>query len=215
MNEHSNEYNPAEVAGALQRLREADAEACAPTRLESGLREAFRAKHSHPIAPSRRGYYAWVAGAIAASLGAVGIWRLAQMPTVKAPEPAASQAVAIAKEPLTQPAPTASKVENAPVRKMRKPGTVQKAARAAVRSPEVQRTGDEPVKSEVATEFFALPFAPTFTAGDEGQVVRVRLPRTSMMTLGLPVDTPGSQERVKADVLLGQDGIVRAIRFVR
>jgi hypothetical protein len=31
----------------------------------------------------------------------------------------------------------------------------------------------------------------------------------------LPVNAENSDERVKADVLLGEDGIARAIRFVR
>jgi hypothetical protein len=70
-------------------------------------------------------------------------------------------------------------------------------------------------QSEVATEFFALPYAPRLTSFEGAQVLRVRLPRASMTMLGLPVDQSGFSDRIKADVVLGEDGIARAIRFVR
>jgi len=68
---------------------------------------------------------------------------------------------------------------------------------------------------EVATEFMPMPFAPKFTAEDRGQVVRVRLPRESMQTFGLPVNQDRIFNSVKADVLIGEDGVARAIRFVQ
>ncbi|MGH9626955.1 MAG: hypothetical protein ACRD7E_01115 [Bryobacteraceae bacterium] len=66
----------------------------------------------------------------------------------------------------------------------------------------------------IATEFVALPFAPAFTSYDRGQIVRVQLPRSSLRTFGFPVNPERASERVKADVVLGEDGIARAIRFV-
>jgi hypothetical protein len=68
---------------------------------------------------------------------------------------------------------------------------------------------------EVATDFLAVPYAPAFTQYDSGQVVRVHLPRSSLGTFGLPFDENRAAERIKADVLLGEDGIARAVRFVR
>ena len=47
-----------------------------------------------------------------------------------------------------------------------------------------------------------------------GQIVRVELPRTTMANFGLPVNMERSDERIKADVLLGVDGLAHAIRFV-
>lgn len=70
-------------------------------------------------------------------------------------------------------------------------------------------------RREYATEFLPLPYAPSMMAQDPGQVVRVRLPRSSLRAVGLPVDEDRLFERVQADVLLGEDGIARAIRFVR
>jgi len=59
-------------------------------------------------------------------------------------------------------------------------------------------------------EFIEIPYAPAFEAVDGGQVVRVNMRGASVRRLGLPVMT----DRVQADVLLGEDGIARAIRLV-
>jgi len=47
------------------------------------------------------------------------------------------------------------------------------------------------------------------------QIVRVELPRSALGTVGLPIGREGVRQRVKADVVLGYDGLARAIRFVR
>jgi hypothetical protein len=68
---------------------------------------------------------------------------------------------------------------------------------------------------EVATEFIPLVHAGPYTQAEEGHLVRVELPRSALASFGLPVNAEASGDRVKADVLMGQDGIARAIRFVR
>ena len=50
---------------------------------------------------------------------------------------------------------------------------------------------------------------------DGGHLVRVELPRSALVSFGLPVNFERAGGRVKADVLLGDDGIAHAIRFVR
>lgn len=69
-------------------------------------------------------------------------------------------------------------------------------------------------ESEVATQFMPLGYAP-INPQDGGQLVRVELSRTAMLSMGLPVNMDRYGERVKADVLLGPDGLARAIRFVQ
>jgi hypothetical protein len=39
--------------------------------------------------------------------------------------------------------------------------------------------------------------------------------RAALASFGLPVNAERADERVKADVLMGHDGLARAIRFVR
>jgi hypothetical protein len=68
---------------------------------------------------------------------------------------------------------------------------------------------------EVATEFIPLTQAGPYTQAEEGHLVRVELPRSALASFGLPVNAEAPAGRVKADVLMGQDGIARAIRFVR
>ena len=46
-----------------------------------------------------------------------------------------------------------------------------------------------------------------------GRLVRVTLPPTAAAWFGLPVD-PGARRGVEAEVLLGDDGVAQAVRFV-
>ena len=66
----------------------------------------------------------------------------------------------------------------------------------------------------VATDFF--PLQRGWTQTDEPhQLIRIRLPRSEMRRFGLPVSFESDQTNVHADVLLGPDGVARAVRFVR
>jgi hypothetical protein len=68
---------------------------------------------------------------------------------------------------------------------------------------------------EIRTEFMPLTYGSNLSQLDDGQVVRVELPRSALQSFGLPLNAERAGERVKADVLLGHDGVARAIRFVR
>lgn len=67
---------------------------------------------------------------------------------------------------------------------------------------------------EIATDFISLTYGDT-EVGSDAQMVRVELPRSAMAGFGLPVNMDRADQRVKADVLLGADGLARAIRFVQ
>jgi hypothetical protein len=70
-------------------------------------------------------------------------------------------------------------------------------------------------EAEVVTQFFPLREGEDLTTLDSLQVVRVELPGSALGEVGLPVDPETADDPVKADVVLGQDGLARAIRFVR
>ena len=70
-------------------------------------------------------------------------------------------------------------------------------------------------EAEVVTQFFPLREGEDLTTLDSLQVVRVELPGSALGEVGLPVDPETANEPIKADVVLGQDGLARAIRFVR
>jgi hypothetical protein len=71
------------------------------------------------------------------------------------------------------------------------------------------------ISKEIATEFMPLGYLNAANFQDGGQIVRVELPRSAMASFGLPVNMDRYNERVKADVLLGVDGVAHAIRFVQ
>ena len=66
---------------------------------------------------------------------------------------------------------------------------------------------------EVYTDFYALD-AGAVGMAPAGAVMRVRVPRATMRQFGLPVNPELLAERVEAEVLLGNEGTARAIRFV-
>jgi hypothetical protein len=65
---------------------------------------------------------------------------------------------------------------------------------------------------EVVTDFFPLMDVPP--PFERGQLLRVVVPAATMRTVGLPVNPDRLSERVQADVLVGEEGMARAIRFV-
>ena len=67
--------------------------------------------------------------------------------------------------------------------------------------------------------FISLPNSAGFAAGetadgDEVNLVRVELPRSAMIALGLDVSADRAEELVEADVMLGSNGMARAVRFL-
>ena len=74
---------------------------------------------------------------------------------------------------------------------------------------------DGATEAEVTTDFFPLSDASALPSMEGGHVVRVELPRAALLSFGLPVNAEQATGRVKADVLIGHDGLARAVRFVR
>ncbi len=69
-----------------------------------------------------------------------------------------------------------------------------------------------PGTGEVATDFFPLlEVIPPF---ERGRILRTTVPASTMREVGLWVHPDRLYEPVEADVLVGNDGIARAIRFV-
>ncbi len=72
-----------------------------------------------------------------------------------------------------------------------------------------------PSTNEIATDFIPVTYGGVANLADGGRMVRVELPRLAMASFGLPVNMDRANEKVKADVLMGVDGLAHAIRFVR
>jgi len=69
--------------------------------------------------------------------------------------------------------------------------------------------------TEIATDFIPVVYGGAANLAEGGRMVRVELPRSAMASFGLPVHMDRANERVKADVLVGVDGLAQAIRFVQ
>lgn len=67
---------------------------------------------------------------------------------------------------------------------------------------------------ELVSEFVWLPYGAPSTF-DTAHVVRVRVPRAVLSSMGLAVDARDLSELVHADVVVGGDGMARAIRLVQ
>ena len=68
---------------------------------------------------------------------------------------------------------------------------------------------------EIVTDFLPLTFTADSTAPESGHLVRVTIPRSALVAMGLPMNAERAGELVRADVFIGDDGLARAIRFIQ
>lgn len=195
----------------------------APDGVELKLREAFRARQVvvPPSVNSPRSRY-WlvaVAAALLVVMGATAMWLGADAPQQAVADNSPQKQVGTPNTPAVAAGPTdpqppkegpgGNRTENnGPKRQVPKP-----VRRPARRAPETQMANH--ASNEIATDFMPLGDANTLVLQDGGQIIRVRLPRSTLVRFGIPVNMDRSTENVKADVIVGVDGLARAIRFVQ
>jgi hypothetical protein len=187
---------------ALRGLREDSASLAAPDHLQGALVEAFRAHHS---ARSRKQGWTWAAAAIAACLVLALGFRI-----FRPVNPTAPVVVAAPVHPSPEPAPVkrVEPLQLANTAKGKSP--VRRRVRPAVQRPAPRLSVAEATPKRDQQEFVKIPYAPPFTSYDEGQVVRVNMAGSSARRMGVPV----LLDRVQADLVVGNDGVPRAIRVV-
>ena len=66
-------------------------------------------------------------------------------------------------------------------------------------------------RTEIKTDFIALSYAGD---AESGQVVRVKVPSSMMVSVGLVASVKKPTELIDAEVIVGDDGLTRAIRFI-
>ncbi|HEY6340070.1 MAG TPA: hypothetical protein VIY49_01145 [Bryobacteraceae bacterium] len=173
-----------DVIEALENLRDADQSREPAPHVEAHLLEQFR---------RRRAPRLWMrasASAAAAAAIVMVVTMYAHRPQ-RAPEPPA-----VSITPIVVPAAPPADTAVHPPRP--KPVQVRRAA--------------EVVPHEVYTDFFPLmDLAPPL---ERGELVRVIVPASTMRGVGMLVMASHLDDPVEADVLIGQDGLARAIRFV-
>ena len=192
----------------------------APREIEAKVLEAFRARDVVvPIVPitKRSSSRYWLAAIAAMLLIAISIvvFRWSNRP---ADEPRQ----AIKQE---QPKPDVSKKSNEQLAQdVAKPNVVdslpQRSQPKRIRPVSLRRPNNAAVANhvtkEIATDFIPLSYMSAASLQQEGgQIIRVQVPRSALANFGFPVNMDRYNEKVKADVLYGVDGMARAIRFVQ
>lgn len=195
----------------------------APGDMELKLREAFRTRHiAAPVAVSSsrsRYWLAAVAAMLLLALSVAAMWWRSQSPEqtvaeTTAPKPVVTPVGPAPREVSTPTAPTPKEVEYRAVNETPRRQTPRVARRnTATRRPEAQLANH--ATNEIATDFIPLRDMNTVALQDGGQIIRVRLRRSELLRFGFPVNMERYNENVKADVLVGVDGLARAIRFVQ
>lgn len=192
------------LASSLRLLADETARLDAPPEIEQKLREAFRARAATTTAAKSYTPY-WLTAVAAILLIVIGVIALRMRTDERHEVTADFKPAAPTKE---QPAPV---IEETP---KKEEVTVKPPRRRSVRRTPRSEVANH-VTREIATDFMPLGYLNAATLQDGGQIVRVELPRSALVNFGLPVNMERYNEKVKADVLLGVDGMARAIRFVQ
>jgi hypothetical protein len=214
------------LSAGLKSLLASDEGIAAPDRIEVTLLEAFRAQAPNQVARhilvQSRSWTRWTLAAAAAILIAFGfiVYRAIQDEPQKgdkvvterppAPQPTVNQEKLVVKENrATEP----RRVSRAPQSRR---GDRLQLNRPIIRDSMTSYARD----SEYTTDFFPLSYSDNQepVVSDEVirvQVIRVQMPRPALIAFGLPVNIERADVPVKADLLVGEDGLARAIRFVR
>jgi hypothetical protein len=167
-----------------------------PGSMEHRLLAEFRKTNPRP----RRWMWFGVSFGAAAAMAAVLVWAFLFQP-VPAPKALAFKRPAVQPSNVEEKACCENSIKKAPViRPARRP--IRRIPKAAAPQP------------EVAT-FYALPFADQSAPSGSFSVLRVTVPRSAMSAVGFTVNPDRVFETVQADVMVGDDGFARAIRFVQ
>jgi hypothetical protein len=217
------------LTAGLQKVAESREEA--PARVEASLREAFEAwiaPHGQPVVggavPVWTHWLRWAAAAaliLLVALLALTVTRSRSVETRDIPEQASREKQA---QPPSTPASANPQPEPAPPTfaavKASKPhtgvrrGGIRSGQRSGPR-PEANAVGTDDSQTEIATEFIPLIHGGEVALPDGGHIMRVELPRSALVSFGLPMNMERAGQRIQADVVVGNDGLARAIRFVR
>jgi hypothetical protein len=206
------------LAAGLRVLASQDQSLAAPIRVETALLTAFRqqtldtAPSIMPLRP-RAPRWVWAAAAVLMiSLFTLG-WRWLSPNQQQATDSNGFAAVT----------PTASATQNQSATARSVTTTNQQAAPR--RAPSHKVTHKQPrqrerierylVESEIATDFLPLVDASRLARPERLQIIRVEVPRVALASFGLPMSFERAIEPVQADLVVGSDGVTRAIRFVQ
>ena len=68
--------------------------------------------------------------------------------------------------------------------------------------------------TEQTSGFITLPYGQSGVPLEQPVIVRIDIPVSQLGAMGVQVNPQGANGMIRADLLVGQDGIARAVRFV-
>ncbi len=80
--------------------------------------------------------------------------------------------------------------------------------------PKPRRSPSAVTVADKATPFYPLPYGGDSLGQEPHLVVRLEMQRSAMRLVGIAVPEERAREPIQADVLLGADGLARAVRFL-
>ena len=182
----------------------------ASSTIEDRLREAFASRIAKPMAPFESKRTArWIYALASAAVVALAVWSGTRPSRSTSPDVGRATAAS----PMTSPAVTT----RAATEEIKAESTRVEARSAPHRPVPVRAvTGRRaaPPKQVRSFEFITLPGAAGLPELESGSVVRIAVPVGALPEYGLDIVQAGSKTTVDADVLVGQDGLARAIRLI-
>ena len=217
------------LSDSLRSLAEDTKAAYPVAALEEKVLRAFRERTkvvSISASSGRRRYWAAAAAAVVLLAFGIAVWRWHVASVQRQNQASSRQTPLPANDPGRDAPPAAPVNQTSPPKSLIAAGPRRAKPRRQVRTkverPEVARQPEAssvpatPTETqEVVTHFVSLGYGNAFDLQDGVQMVRVDLPRSALARFGLPMNMDRADERIKADVLVGADGLARAIRFVQ
>jgi hypothetical protein len=219
--------NARNVSTSLRLAARAEGEE-APLQIKQNLLAAFAAQHQAATVPARvvdistrRKLYWWSTAAAAAAaavvLLAVTLPSLRKQPAPIAQQPFVETTVpksgnsAVRSNAPQPPTPITTAGSSRPVKaRPNKPYSAR-----ATRNEGINRSYKSEMIAQNNGEYLPLTYMSRASAMDSGTVVRVELSRSALASLGLPLNFEGSGDSIRAEVVIGDDGVARAIRLVQ
>jgi len=209
-------YQVRRLDASLKSVSRADERRETPYRVQAELLRAFRAQR--PLRMDSGRTRRWLSAAAAFLIlagGALLVWRhirpsspatkAAQASAVGRPVPAATAANSPAAGEVVQP-------ESVSPAAARSPASGPQARVTARRMPQTVKPAASDL--EDLANFIPLPYADDDSPVGAAELVRVRLPESALGLLGFPVRYESADQAITADIVIGEDGVARAIRFV-
>jgi hypothetical protein len=178
-----------EVSASLSTLAGADAGEQAPARIEVILLSYVREQKRSRRVRRRERWLAAAAAIVAAA--AIGVWSRQHLLPARHNPPA--------------------RVELAPPAKLRQADGIKPIAPPRVRSRMKATIGQ--ASSALESGFILLPYGQDAPSLSGAQIVRVAVTPAALASMGVPVPDPSVETYFEADVIVGDDGVARAIRL--